>query len=143
VAQITFYTKIGCSTAAKQVELLEQAGHSVEVCDLLAHPWSPDELLSYFCELPVAEWFNEKSPRVKSGEVKPTEYDRERALEVMLADPLLIRRPLMEFGGERRCGFTPVAIHAWVGLGAALYGRTAAEDYSSCSQPPSGEQVCP
>ncbi len=143
MAQITFFTKIGCSTAAKQIELLEQAGHSVEVCDLLAHPWSQDELLSYFGELPVVEWFNEKSPRVKSGEIEPTAYDHDGALEVMAADHLLIRRPLMESGGKHMCEFTPAAIHAWVGLGETLYDRSTTQDYSSCSQPPSSKQVCP
>jgi hypothetical protein len=34
MARITFYTKIGCLTSAKQVDLLQLSGHDVDVCDL-------------------------------------------------------------------------------------------------------------
>jgi nitrogenase-associated protein len=143
MADILFYTKPGCATSAKQVELLEQSGHSVEVRDLLAHPWSQEELASYFGELPVSGWFNEKSPRVKSGEIDPAVYDSCRAYELLLSDHLLIRRPLLESAGRRMCGFDPVVMHAWVGLGEALYERSRREDYSSCSQPSVPAQKCP
>jgi len=144
MAHITFFTKLGCMTSAKQVELLEQSGHEVEVRDLLAHPWTVEELTSYFGGLPVEAWFNEKSPRVKSGEIDPSAYDSNGALTVMLADHLLIRRPLMESGGKRLCGFDPAVMHAWVGLGATVYEQSRREDYSSCSQPAaSTSQECP
>lgn len=143
MAHITFYTKPGCMTSAKQVGLLEQSGHEVEVRDLLAHPWTAEELTSYFGGLPVEAWFNEKSPRVRSGEIDPAAYDAKGALAVMLADHLLIRRPLMESGGARRCGFDPAVMHAWVGLGATVYEQSRREDYSSCSQPAAAPQKCP
>lgn len=139
MAQITFYTKIGCMTAARQVDLLRQSGHDVEVCDLLAHPWTASELMAYFGGLPVAAWFNEKSPRVKSGEIDPAAYGQHEALELMMTDHLLIRRPLMETDGRRLCGFDPAAVHAWVGLPVE---QNPAADYNSCSQTPELER-CP
>jgi nitrogenase-associated protein len=142
MAHITFFTKPGCTTSARQVDLLEQSGHEVEVRDLLAYPWTQQELVSYFGDMPVEEWFNEKSPRVKSGEIDPTAYNRESALAMMLTDHLLIRRPLMESGGKRMCGFTPVTIHAWVGLGEIVFERSTKEDYTSCSQPSAIAQQC-
>jgi hypothetical protein len=36
MAYIVYYTKLGCMTLEKQVELLRQSGHEVEVRDLLA-----------------------------------------------------------------------------------------------------------
>jgi nitrogenase-associated protein len=143
MAQITFFTKLGCATAAKQIELLKQSGHQVEVRDLLSHPWTVDELRVYFGDLPVAAWFNEKSPRVKSGEIDPAAYDGKGALALMMSDHLLIHRPLMESGGKRLCGFDPEIVHEWVGLGTTVYQLSSAEDYNSCSQPPSGMQKCP
>jgi hypothetical protein len=56
---------------------------------------------------------------VKSGEVKPSELDAESALDMMLAEPLLVRRPLMEVGKEFRVGFDPAAVRAWIGLNNA------------------------
>jgi nitrogenase-associated protein len=143
MAQITFFTKLGCMTAAKQIELLQHSGHNVEVRDLLVHSWTAEELVSYFGELPVNEWFNEKSPRVKSGEIDPAAYNREGALTLLLADHLLIRRPLMESDGTRLCGFDPATLHAWVSLSAAGLETSAKEDYGSCSQPASNQQLCP
>jgi nitrogenase-associated protein len=143
MAHIIFYTKLGCMTSVKQIDLLKESGHEVELRDLLAHPWTKAELTSYFGELPVAACFNEKSPRVKSGEIDPTMYDREGALAQMLADHLLIRRPLMESGGHRLCGFDPVTVNAWVGLSASGIEQSASEDYAGCSQPPSTSQQCP
>ena len=142
MADVAFYTKLGCMTAAKQVKLLEDAGHRVDVRDLLARDWSAEELLSYFGDMPVAEWFNTKSPRVKSGEIDPSVYGRDETLTLVLADHLLIHRPLMEANGERRCGFNPVDVHAWIGLGETVFQQSAGEDYFSCSQPPAG-QNCP
>jgi hypothetical protein len=80
---------------------------------------------------------------VKSGEIDPTAYSRHEALGLVLADHLLIRRPLMESGGTRLCGFEPDQVHAWVGLGETAYRLAAEEDYASCSQPPTSPQKCP
>jgi nitrogenase-associated protein len=144
MARITFFTKIGCMTSAKQIELLEQSGHEVEVRDLLAYLWTADDLISFFGGMPVEAWFNEKSPRIKSGEIDPVAYGREAALSLMLADHLLIRRPLMEVGGTRMCGFDLGKIHAWLGLGGNVYERSNKEDFTSCSQPPTTTpQKCP
>jgi nitrogenase-associated protein len=144
MAHIIFFTKLGCMTSAKQIDLLKESGHEVELRDLLAYPWTAAELTSYFGELPVEAWFNEKSPRVKSGEIAPAAYDREGALTLMLADHLLICRPLMESGGTRMCGFDPATVHAWVGLGETIYERSSTEDYTSCSQPAATTpQQCP
>jgi ArsC family len=56
------------------------------------------------------------SPRVKSKEVVPEALDGAAALALMLDDPLLIRRLLMESGGRREAGFEPERVHAWLGL---------------------------
>ncbi|HIJ94268.1 MAG TPA: arsenate reductase family protein [Desulfuromonadales bacterium] len=143
MARITFYTKIGCLTSAKQVDLLRLSGHDVEVCDLLAHDWSAAELRSYFGKMPVSAWFNDKSPRVKSGEIDPHAFDHEGALAVMMTDHLLIRRPLMESGGVRVCGFDPDSINAWIGLSEHARAAGAGQNYSSCTQPSTAVQVCP
>jgi nitrogenase-associated protein len=139
MAHIIFYTKSGCTTSARQVELLRQSSHEVEVRDLLAHPWQPEELLAYFDDLPVAFWFNPNSPRVKSGEIDPLAYGPTAALTLMQADHLLIRRPLMAAGGKRLCGFDPATVHEWVGLKTSDFG----EDLTSCSQPAADPQQCP
>jgi len=135
MAIITFYTKLGCATSAKQVDLLRQSGHEVDVRDLLVHPWQADELLTYFGNLPLPSWFNPNSPRVRSGEIDPFAYDAVTALNLMLEDHLLIRRPLMEADGQRMCGFDPAKVHAWVGLVSPETAISNSVTFQTCSQP--------
>ena len=145
MAYIIYYTKLGCLTSAKQVDLLHQSGHEVEVRDLLSHPWQSEELISYFGDMPVKLWFNPNSPRVKSGEIDPSAYDSADALNLMREDHLLIRRPLMESGGIRICGFDPVKVHAWVGLISPDEAISRSADFQTCSQPSSTSESaeCP
>ena len=102
---ITFWEKPGCQTNAQQRRLLAEAGHVVIVRNLLTEAWTELRLLDFLIDLPVRDWFNPNSPRVKSGEIEPGLYDTTTALRAMLADPLLIRRPLIEVGHVRLAGF--------------------------------------
>jgi len=127
---VVFYEKPGCLTNAKQKELLRAFGHRLDVRNLLAEPWSPERLRPFFGERPVPEWFNPTAPRVKSGGVRPQELDEVQALELMVDDPLLIRRPLMETGAGRCSGFEPRVVLALLGVEPSV-----AEGLQSCSKP--------
>jgi nitrogenase-associated protein len=117
MAHIIFFEKPGCGGNAKQKALLRAARHTLDVRDLLSWPWSAESLLAFLAPLPVAQWFNLTAPRIKSGEVNPAALDAQAALALLLAEPLLIRRPLMALGEERMVGFDADRVHAWVGLG--------------------------
>ena len=116
MAHVIFWEKPGCAGNARQKALLAASGHSLDVRNLLSEPWTAERLRGFFGARPVTEWFNRSSPRVKSGEVRPEALGEAEALGLMLADPLLIRRPLMEAGGRREAGFEPERIKAWIGL---------------------------
>lgn len=119
MARIVFYEKPGCAGNQRQKHLLQAAGHTVIARNLLTEAWTAEQLRTFFGDRPVAEWFNRAAPRLKSGEVVPERLDPLTALALMLADPLLIHRPLLEAGGRRETGFEPERIHAWLGLGPA------------------------
>lgn len=105
MATVIFYQKPGCGTNARQKRMLETAGHIVCARDLLTEPWTIQRLRDFFGNTPVASWFNPAAPRVKSGEIDPTSFDEAPALALMIEDPLLIRRPLVEVGEQRCAGF--------------------------------------
>jgi nitrogenase-associated protein len=105
VATVVFYQKPGCGTNARQKRLLELAGHTVVVRDLLTEPWTAERLRGFFGSAPVATWFNAAAPRVNSGAIKPERIGAGDAIALMLAEPLLIRRPLVEADGEQCAGF--------------------------------------
>lgn len=117
---VTFYEKTGCSGNARQKALLEAAGHEVVARDLRHVVWTRSRLLDFLYALPVSEWFNPSAPALKSGEILPSEIDEATALGLLLHDPLLIRRPLLEVGQERMAGFDFAAVDAWLGLPGVL-----------------------
>ncbi|KAA0597080.1 nitrogenase-associated protein [Azospirillum lipoferum] len=119
MADVIFFEKPGCGGNARQKSLLEQAGHRVIARDLLSEPWTPEMLRPFFGDRPVADWFNRAAPAVKSGEVVPEAMDEASALAAMVERPLLIRRPLMQVGDRRDCGFETDRVEAWIGLGGA------------------------
>jgi nitrogenase-associated protein len=113
---ITFYEKPGCKGNLRQKTLLAAAGHTVQAKNLKTEAWTADRLLAFLGQLPVADWFNRAAPAIKSGEIVPENLGFEDALHLLLDNPLLIRRPLMEIGEERMVGFDTAAVDAWVGL---------------------------
>ena len=116
MARIIFWEKPGCQGNARQKEILIASGHQLEVRNLLTDAWTAPLLARFFGNRPVAEWFNPSNPRVKTGEICPVTITREQALRLMLDEPLLIVRPLMQVGKERLAGFDVQQVHNWVGL---------------------------
>ena len=128
MAYITFYEKPGCGGNAKQKELLLAAGHTLNVKNLLTEPWTRESLLAFLSPLPVPQWFNRSAPMVRDGRVNPDDIDAESAINLLLWYPLLVRRPLMESSEQRKVGFVPEEVDAWVGLA----GQSATEDEFGC-----------
>jgi nitrogenase-associated protein len=105
--ELVFYEKPDCVGNGMQKSLLSRQGVRYTVRDLLTHPWTEETLRPYFGGKPVAEWFNSSAPRVKSGEIPISRLSEREALAMMLEEPILICRPLLELGGIRQSGFLP------------------------------------
>lgn len=116
MATVIFYEKPGCINNTKQKRWLRDSGHEVIERDLLLHPWEANELIQFFTGLPVTQWFNTSAPRIKSGEISPATLSAEEAIALMLAEPLLIRRPLLKVNGETMVGFDNEVVNGWIGL---------------------------
>ncbi len=129
MANVTFYEKPGCINNTKQKKLLENAGHTLEVHNLLTTSWTVEQLRPFFGTRPVLEWFNPTAPRIKSGEIIPNQLDEKTALNLMIADPLLIRRPLIQVDDVYRVGFDAEQIETWIGLNAST---PVTEDLETC-----------
>ncbi|MGQ9371832.1 ArsC/Spx/MgsR family protein [Azospirillum sp. A39] len=116
MADVIFYGMADCPANARQRQQLTAAGHALTVRDLATTAWTRGTLRPWFGERPVAEWFNRRAAAVKSGAVDPAALDEAAALDAMIADPTLIRRPLIEAEGRREAGFDPVLLDGWIGL---------------------------
>jgi nitrogenase-associated protein len=132
MATVTFYEKPGCINNTRQKKLLAVAGHQVVALNILTEPWQKDRLRTFFGELAVRDWFNYSAPTLKYGETDPDTLSEQDALELMLKNPLLIRRPLMQVGDNFMAGFDQQAVDDWIGLTEV----EVHQDLESCPRSP-------
>lgn len=116
MAKIIFWEKPGCKGNSRQKEILLASGHQLEVRDLLSETWETETLAQFFGQRPVSEWFNPSNPQIKAGEVLPAKLSAADALKFMVAEPLLIIRPLLQVDQQRLAGFDVEQVHNWIGL---------------------------
>jgi nitrogenase-associated protein len=144
MAHIIFYEKPGCAGNARQRAVLEHAGHTLTRRSLLETAWTAQSLLVFLQPLPVEQWFNRAAPRIKSGELVPEALDAQAALTELLADRLLIRRPLLvREDGASLVGFDLAAVDRFVGLGTqgpadrsqSMEGCAAIDPGAGCASP--------
>ncbi|WP_282035891.1 ArsC/Spx/MgsR family protein [Saccharicrinis aurantiacus] len=103
--KVIFFEKPGCINNTKQKALLAEHNVEVEAKSLLTEQWTKESLRPFFGNLPINKWFNSTAPSIKNGSISPSDFDEESAIEAMLKEPLLIRRPLVVIDGHRVCGF--------------------------------------
>ncbi len=132
MAKVIFYEKPGCRNNTKQKSLLIAAGHKLDIRNILTEPWTIDKLNLFFRDLPKTLWFNYSAPRIKSGEIVPRNFintAEKDILELMITDPLLIRRPLIQVDQVYKVGFEQDAIDKWIGLNSI---NSLTEDLETC-----------
>lgn len=102
---VVFYEKPFCAANAKQKQILRASGCTLIERNLLEHGLDAEALRSFMGDNAVADWFNPAAPAIKNGEIFPETLDEASAMELLMANPILIRRPLMVIGSEKLCGF--------------------------------------
>ncbi|MCG8023521.1 MAG: nitrogenase-associated protein [Candidatus Thiodiazotropha endolucinida] len=136
MSQLVFYEKPGCVGNHQQKALLNALGHTLEARDLLSEIWTPQSLRPFFTDKPVAEWFNLSAPQVKSGELRIDDLSEDQVLALMIEEPLLICRPLLQFESIRQSGFVPGPV-----LDALGVDLDPKQDLHSCPKT-AGSRVC-
>jgi nitrogenase-associated protein len=129
---VHFWEKPGCRSNARQKIALQAAGHTVIEHNLLTESWSSQRLLDFFIDLPLAQWFNPNAPQIKSGELIPGMFDTRSALLAMQANPLLIRRPLLQIGDLHLAGFDSERLHGLIGLGILPASEACSNAEATC-----------
>ena len=135
MSELVFYEKPGCLGNRQQQALLLSLGHRLELRDLLNEHWTAERLRPFFGERPVSEWFNLSAPRIKSGALDIHGLNEQQALTLMLEEPLLICRPLLQQGELRQAGFAPGPVLDALGVTLA-----PGDDLQSCPMDASESQ---
>ena len=105
VKLVVFYEKPFCAANAKQKQILRSSGCTLIERNFLEHGLDAVTLRSFMGDYAVADWFNPAAPAIKNGDIIPNSLDEASAMELLMSDPILIRRPLMIIGSEKLCGF--------------------------------------
>lgn len=113
---VIFYEKPGCGGNRRQKELLKEQGVALDVRDLLTTPWTYEQLEAFFTGLEPMAMVNGSAPKIKSGEIDPVALGRDALIRRMLDEPLLIKRPLLEVGATKLCGFDIPRLNALLGV---------------------------
>jgi len=119
MADVTFYRKPNCINNLKQRDWLLAAGHTVIEKDILMQAWTPQALIPFFAGRPLQDWFNPTAPAITSGRLRTATLSKGQALEAMVEDPLLIKRPLMIVNGHHLSGFDVSILNGLIGMEAA------------------------
>lgn len=105
VKLVVFYEKPFCAANAKQKQILRQSGCTLIERNLLEHGLDKETLRAFMGDKQVSDWFNPAAPAIKNGEIDPENLNEVQALDLLMGNPILIRRPLMIIGAEKLCGF--------------------------------------
>ena len=79
---------------------LSRTDAEVENRDFFADPFTEDELRDLLGESPPSEYFSWNSPSRRKLGIERDETSEDELVVLMLQEPRLIRRPLIEIDGE-------------------------------------------
>jgi arsenate reductase len=102
----TIYHNPRCGTSRKTLEILEQEGVEVTIVDYLKHPPTREELKRLYgrASMTAGEGLRAKEPLAEDLDLLSGRVSDEAILDAMLANPILIDRPLVETEkGVRLC----------------------------------------
>ena len=103
--KVIFYEKTGCGGNHRQKELLSAHGIDLEVRSILDTKWDRSMLEAFFEGLSPHEMINPFAPQFKEDDFDLNAYSKDALIDKMIAEPILIKRPLIEVGDVKLCGF--------------------------------------
>lgn len=104
--EVTFFEKPGCAGNAKQKTLLDLYNIHYKTRDILSYPWTKEFLEEFFEKVAKEDIYNPFAPQIKNREIEPKNLTKEQLVELMLENPILIKRPLLIVGEHKLCGFS-------------------------------------
>ena len=92
--------------------MLGHHGLPVESRDIFRWPLSRDEILALAGRVPPHELFSWRSPTARARALRPGSLSDDELIELLLEDPRLTRRPLIDAGDRLIVGADATALAA-------------------------------
>ena len=110
MAKITFYYKPRCKTCRKAQKLLESLGHELDMRDLDEYPPPRSLLETHIDAKNVKAYLNTRSAAYRDHNLKEDPPTKKGAIELMMRDPGLIKRPISVRGKVAVFGYDEPAL---------------------------------
>ncbi|HMX62728.1 MAG TPA: ArsC/Spx/MgsR family protein [Candidatus Sumerlaeota bacterium] len=98
MSKITFYWKPKCSTCREVKDYLEGKGHELDLRDLDEYPPPRSLLETHIDAKNVKAYLNTRSNAYREHGLKEDPPTKKGAIELMMRDPNLIKRPISVSG---------------------------------------------
>jgi Spx/MgsR family transcriptional regulator len=103
--KVGFLHKPSCTTCRKARSYMEKRGFGMEFRDLGKQRLSPEELEKLIGDRDHTEFLNTRNELYRRKNMKEHPPSRNEAIQMMAAEPNLIRRPVILAGGRVVLGF--------------------------------------
>lgn len=100
-----------CKETAKAIRFFKERGVKIQFIDLAEKGPSKGELESIARNVPIEELIDRESKQYKQRQLEYKVFD---IWEELLADPLLLRKPITRFGQEAQIGVVPETWKKWI-----------------------------
>jgi arsenate reductase len=109
---VTIYHNPRCSKSRQTLALLEERGISPRVVDYLKTPPSAAELKTILKKLGLRprDLMRKGEPRYAELGLKDRDLDDDALIALMVANPILIERPIVVSGGKAAIGRPPETV---------------------------------
>ncbi len=94
MAKITFYWKPRCPTCEKSKAYLEKLGHELDLRDVEEYPPPRSLLETHIDAKDVKRFLNVRAKTYRDHGLKDDPPTKKGAIELMMKDPNLIKRPI-------------------------------------------------
>ncbi len=98
MAKVTLYWKPKCSTCRSVKKFLDEQGHETDLRDLEEYPPPRSLLETHIDAKNVKAYLNTRSTAYKTHGLKDDPPTKKGAIELMMRDPNLIKRPIVVSG---------------------------------------------
>ena len=115
MADMIFYEKPGCINGEKQKNILKEAGNQLTCKNILNQQWDRSRLMPFIKDKDPVKFMNSTAPAIKNGDITPEKIQFDEAVELMIQDPILIKRPLIIVEGNYIQGFDDEQLKSYLG----------------------------
>lgn len=105
---ITIYHNPRCRKSRETLQLIEESGEDYEIIEYLKNPPTKDKLRELINKVNLPfDYFIRKNEAVFKENFKGKDFSEDQWLDILVENPKLIERPIVEKGDEAALGRPP------------------------------------